>query len=67
MHVVWPKCRILHVAAPHVVHAGPYITFPIWGAMSLAEVENMAALQSLTLELGNFGNFRCFETHSGAF
>ena len=33
--------------------------------MSLAEVENMAALQLFTL--GNFGDSKCSEVHSGAF
>ena len=31
----------------YVYLAGPYITFYIWGAMSLAEAENMAALQAV--------------------
>ena len=41
--------------------------------MSLAEVENMVALQSFTIGVwghappGNFADFRCSEVHSGAF
>ena len=57
----------------------PYITFCIWGSMSLNEVENMAPLQLFTLGGGgggggwvhaspeNFGDFRCSVVHSGAF
>ena len=37
--------------------------FLIWGAMLLAEVRNMAALQSFTIR----ASFRCFEARSGAF
>ena len=51
-----------------------YITFSIWGPMSLAEEENTAALQLFTLGGGgsvwghaSFGNFRCSGVHSGAF
>ena len=51
-----------------------YLNFSIWGAKLLAEVENMAVLQFLTLggsggntPPGNFGNFICSEAHSGAF
>ena len=36
-------------------HSGLYITFSIWGATSLAEVENMAALQLFTLGGGGGG------------
>ena len=60
-----------------VVLTGLYLTFSILGAMSLAEVENMAALQSFTLGgsgsmfphkiLAILGVLRCIPVHSEAY
>ena len=56
----------------HFMLAGLYITFSISGTISLAKVENMAAMQLFTLGGSgsvlprNFGDFRCSEVHSEA-